>query len=88
MKIIKTEIIKTEIEIDLPAFTTNNICYWHKVYSPEKCLTVFIGCNLEADIMINFSSLALGESKIACSKEIFEEKFKEAMEILINKKNL
>ena len=70
----------TEKEIELPYYCTDNICYFYKVFSKEKCIAVYLG-SCEVSINIESPSLAfsLDRTPTQCTKEVFQKMYDKAL---------
>ena len=80
----KTITEKTEVEITLPCYRTDNICNVYKVYSETECLKVCYS-SYYPGVEINPIAVAFGKSAIECTKHDYDVKFEEICNLLINK---
>ena len=85
MKITVEKTIKETHELELPAYR-KNICYYYKIINEKESLQVCFGEHLSKQISESYTSSALSLAPEIGTKEEFEEKFNEVMQLLNDKR--
>ena len=80
----KTVTEKTEVEITLPCYRKDNICHVYKVFSEDECIQVCYA-SIYPTVGVTSITLAFGKSNTDCTKDEFETKMKEIVNLIINK---
>ena len=87
MKMTKTTVIKEEIEVSFPHYSTDNICHWYKAISEDKMIKIYCGLSKEycaIDLTEYCIYNAFDERTTVITEKEFNEKFYEVNTIITN----
>jgi len=85
MKITITKTVEETHELELPAYR-KNICYYYKIISETEAIQVCFGEHSKKQISESYTSSALSLAPEIGTKEEFDAKYDEIMQLLNDKR--